>query len=91
MTRANDEIPHYYVEHSIDMGNALTWLRETNASRSVDDRLVSGALVLRGVALALRKHGKLNAVWRAGEAIPSEKPITLQPVMEQIRVGLQPV
>ena len=73
MTRANDEIPHYYVEHSIDMGNALTWLRETNASASVNERLVSGALVLRAVALALRKHKLLNATWQGTEATPSEE------------------
>ncbi len=72
MTRANDEIPHYYVEHSIDMATALAWLRETNASLSVSERLVSGVLVLRAVALALRKHKKLNATWQGGEAVLSE-------------------
>ncbi|MGB8222454.1 MAG: dihydrolipoamide acetyltransferase family protein [Polyangiales bacterium] len=73
MTRANHEIPHYYVEQTIDMGNALDWLRETNASSSIGERLVSGVLVLRAVARALRKHGKLNAIWRGGEAVPSEE------------------
>ena len=73
MTRANDEIPHYYVEHSLDMGNALAWLRETNASLGVSERLVSGVLVLRAVALALRKHKKLNATWHGGEAVLSEE------------------
>jgi pyruvate dehydrogenase E2 component (dihydrolipoamide acetyltransferase) len=71
MTRANDEIPHYYVEHTIDMGNALAWLHETNASLSVSERLVSGVLVLRAVARALEKHKKLNATWQGGEAKPS--------------------
>jgi pyruvate dehydrogenase E2 component (dihydrolipoamide acetyltransferase) len=73
MTRANDEIPHYYVEHTIDMGNALRWLRETNAALGVSERLVSGVLVLRAVARALRKHEKLNATWQGGEAVPSEE------------------
>ena len=73
MTRANDEIPHYYVEHSIDMGASLDWLRETNATRSVGERLVSGVLVLRAVALALRKHRLLNATWQGGEAVPSDE------------------
>jgi pyruvate dehydrogenase E2 component (dihydrolipoamide acetyltransferase) len=73
MTRANDEIPHYYVEHTSDMGNALTWLKQTNASLGVNQRLVSGVLVLRAVALALRKHRKLNATWQHGEAVPSEE------------------
>jgi len=71
MTRANDEIPHYYVEQSIDMGRALDWLRETNAARSVSERLVSGVLVLRAVAKALRKQAALNATWQAGEVVPS--------------------
>ena len=73
MTRANDEIPHYYVEHTIDMGNALAWLRETNASLGVSERLVAGVLVLRAVARALRKHKQLNATWQGGEAVPSEE------------------
>ncbi len=73
MTRANDEIPHYYVEQSIDMGNALAWLRKSNASVSVNERLVSGVLVLRAVALALRKHKSLNATWQGGQAVPSEE------------------
>ena len=71
MTRANDEIPHYYVEQSIDMGSALAWLRESNASLSVNERLVSGVLVLRAVALALRKHKLLNATWQGADAVQS--------------------
>ena len=73
MTRANDEIPHYYVSHTIDMGNALEWLGTANASLGVDERLVSGVLVLRAVALALKKHKNLNAIWQAGEAVPSNE------------------
>jgi pyruvate dehydrogenase E2 component (dihydrolipoamide acetyltransferase) len=70
MSRANDEIPHYYVEHTIDMGSALAWLRDTNASLGVSERLVSGVLVLRAVALALRKHKQLNATWQDGQVVP---------------------
>ena len=33
---------------------------------------MSGALVLRAVAKALKKHKKLNAVWQGGEAVPSK-------------------
>ncbi|MGB8329451.1 MAG: dihydrolipoamide acetyltransferase family protein [Polyangiales bacterium] len=72
MTRANDEIPHYYVEQTIDMGNALDWLRQVNASVSVGARLVAGVLVLRAVARALRKHGKLNATWQGAALVPNE-------------------
>ena len=32
----------------------------------------------------------LEALQKDGEAIPTDKPLTLEPVMEQIRVALQP-
>ena len=72
MTRANDEIPHYYVEHTIDMGPALEWIRAKNASLSVNERLVSGVLFLRTVARALRKHPQFNATWQAGKVVQSD-------------------
>jgi pyruvate dehydrogenase E2 component (dihydrolipoamide acetyltransferase) len=72
MTRANDEIPHYYVEHTIDMGPALEWIRAKNASLSVNERLVSGVLFLRAVARALRKHPQFNATWQAGKVVQSD-------------------
>jgi pyruvate dehydrogenase E2 component (dihydrolipoamide acetyltransferase) len=72
MTRANDEIPHYYVEHTIDMGRALAWLQETNASRGVGERLVYGVVVLRAVANALRRHPELNATWKGDRVVQSE-------------------
>ncbi|MGD8317395.1 MAG: dihydrolipoamide acetyltransferase family protein [Myxococcales bacterium] len=69
MSRANQEIPHYYVEHTIDMKATLDWLREQNASAGVEERLVPGVLVLRAVALALRKHPALNATWENGATV----------------------
>jgi pyruvate dehydrogenase E2 component (dihydrolipoamide acetyltransferase) len=69
MTRANDEIPHYYVEHTIDMGPALEWLRAKNATSSLDQRLLSGVLFVRSVAHALRKHPQLNATWQGSDVV----------------------
>ena len=34
--------------------------------------------------------GYLEALRKDGEPIPTDKPLTLEPVMEQIRVALQP-
>jgi pyruvate dehydrogenase E2 component (dihydrolipoamide acetyltransferase) len=73
MSRANQEIPHYYVEQTIDMHEALAWLRQTNASASIDERLVPGVLVLRAVALALRKHKAFNATWENRTAVEREE------------------
>jgi pyruvate dehydrogenase E2 component (dihydrolipoamide acetyltransferase) len=73
MARANQDIPHYYVEQTIDMAPALEWLREANASLGVGERMVPGVLVLRAVARALRKHKALNATWEEGRAVPREE------------------
>jgi pyruvate dehydrogenase E2 component (dihydrolipoamide acetyltransferase) len=73
MARANQDIPHYYVEQTIDMAPALEWLREANASLGVGERMVPGVLVLRALARALRKHKALNATWEEGRAVPREE------------------
>ncbi|HEU0079550.1 MAG TPA: 2-oxo acid dehydrogenase subunit E2, partial [Longimicrobiaceae bacterium] len=50
------------------------WLEEQNTRRTAEDRLLPAALVLRAVALALRRYPELNGFWtdgafRAGEAV----------------------
>lgn len=72
MSRANQEIPHYYLEKRIDLSNAMEWLRETNKVRSVKDRLLPVALFLRATALALDLHPTLNAVWDQGVQVQNE-------------------
>lgn len=56
MARSKREIPHYYLATDIDMSKALTWLKEVNAVRAPDARLLPAALALKAVALAARKH-----------------------------------
>ncbi len=72
MARSKREIPHFYLSTTIDMHRAMTWLADENARRPVTDRLLYGVLLVRAVALALREVPELNAVWRGGEAVPSE-------------------
>ena len=72
MTRANDEIPHYYVSQTIDMGKALEYVGTHNATQSLEERLVPGVLLMRAVSRALERHGELNAVWRGGEPQTSD-------------------
>jgi len=74
MARSKREIPHYYLATTIDMHRALSWLADQNEQRPVADRLLSGILVLKAVALALRKVPELNGTWEqdcfvAGSAI----------------------
>lgn len=66
MSRANREIPHYYLETKIDMRKALAWLAETNKQRSVKQRLLPVALYIKAVAKAAAEVPQLNAYWEDG-------------------------
>lgn len=69
MVRSKREIPHYYLSTTIDMHNALVWLAQQNEKRSITDRLLPGVLLVKAVALALRKVPELNAVWEGDHAV----------------------
>jgi len=71
MARSKREIPHYYLSTTIDMGRAMTWLKEENLKRPVTDRLLYGVLLIKAVALALRQVPELNALWKENAAIQS--------------------
>lgn len=73
MSRANREIPHYYLSTTIDVRRALDWLASENARRPVADRMLYGALLLKAVALALRRYPEFNGFWVDGRAQPSDR------------------
>jgi pyruvate dehydrogenase E2 component (dihydrolipoamide acetyltransferase) len=70
MSRAKREIPHYYLSTSIDMFTAERWLRTENEKRSVAERLLMIALLLKAVASALRDVPELNGYWVDGAYRP---------------------
>jgi pyruvate dehydrogenase E2 component (dihydrolipoamide acetyltransferase) len=72
MSRANREIPHYYVATTIDLTHTRQWLDAENTRRRVPERLLMAALLTKAVALAVRDHRELNTTWQAGEATPSD-------------------
>lgn len=72
MGRSKREIPHYYLSHDIDLAAASAWLEQTNAQRDPAGRLLIGALFLKAIALALRKHGAFNGFYLDGAFTPSE-------------------
>jgi pyruvate dehydrogenase E2 component (dihydrolipoamide acetyltransferase) len=72
MARSKREIPHYYLATTIDVARVTTWLAEENLRRSVAERYLSGVLLIKAVALALREVPELNSVWRGAEAVRSE-------------------
>jgi pyruvate dehydrogenase E2 component (dihydrolipoamide acetyltransferase) len=60
MARSKREIPHYYLATTIDLQNALSWLRTANDRRPVSERLLPAALLLKATALAARDVPALN-------------------------------
>ncbi|MFF5187342.1 2-oxo acid dehydrogenase subunit E2 [Streptomyces sp. NPDC000345] len=63
MSRANREIPHYYLSTTVDMGAAMDWLHEHNRRSPVGERLLPAALLLKAGALAAREVPELNGFW----------------------------
>ncbi|MEU9760344.1 dihydrolipoamide acetyltransferase family protein [Streptomyces sp. NPDC047987] len=64
MSRANREIPHYYLSTTIDLAAAMAWMRDRNACSPVQERLVPAALLLKSVALAARQVPQMNGYWK---------------------------
>ena len=73
MSRSKREIPHYYLESSVDLGPALAWLRERNAELPPAARLVPAALLLAATARAARAVPALNGHWVGEAARPADR------------------
>lgn len=71
MSRSKREIPHYYLSHDVDLSAATAWLEKTNAAREPADRLLMGAVFLKAIALALKKHQAFNGFYKEGGFTPS--------------------
>ena len=64
MARSKREIPHYYLEHQVDVTACEHWLMEQNASRPPGNRLLMGALAIKAVALAAHRFPAFNGFYR---------------------------
>ncbi len=67
MTRSKREIPHYYLEHQVDVTSAEQWVSTVNATRAPDDRLLFGAVAIKCVAMAVRRFPVFNGFYRDGK------------------------
>jgi len=72
MARSKREIPHYYLNSTIDMRCALDWLAAENAKRPVTKRLLYSALLIRAVALAIHEVPEVNGFWLEGGFKPGD-------------------
>lgn len=66
MTRSKHEIPHYYLEHEIDLQAADDWLRARNADCDPGDRILMGALFIKAAAMAARDVKGMNGQYGDG-------------------------
>ena len=71
MARSNREIPHYYLSTQIDMSVALDWLQGFNQKRSIENRVLPAALLLKAVARGLVQVPELNGFWVDDQLKPS--------------------
>jgi len=71
MARSKREIPHYYLEHQVDVTSCEQWLTRTNALRPPDERLLMAAVAAKSVALAARHFTLFNGFYRDGKYEPA--------------------
>ena len=63
MARSKREIPHLYLATTIDMSRPLAWLAAENERRSVSERLLPLALLLKVIAHAVGEVPDVNGYW----------------------------
>ena len=63
MSHSKREIPHYYLAKTIDLDRAMRWLEATNGQRSIAQRILPAALLIKATALAVREVPEVNGHW----------------------------
>ncbi len=71
MSRSKREIPHYYLAETISLQIALDWLQQRNADLPITERLLPAVLLLKAVAMALKRTPQLNGFYRDGQFYPN--------------------
>jgi pyruvate dehydrogenase E2 component (dihydrolipoamide acetyltransferase) len=66
MSRSKREIPHYYLATDIDLTTVSAWLTQVNATLAPDRRILLSAVLVKAVALALRRAPAFNGFFRDG-------------------------
>ncbi|MGE5170184.1 MAG: dihydrolipoamide acetyltransferase family protein [Rudaea sp.] len=70
MARAKREIPHYYLATDVPLERATRWLAARNDGRPITERVLMAALLVKAVALALRRYPEFNGHYRDGAFVP---------------------
>lgn len=83
MARSKREIPHYYLTDTVDLTAAEEFVATVNAERPPENRILLGALFIKAVALAARKHKEFNGhfenqAFNAAEAVHAGMAINIR-------------
>ncbi len=71
MARSKREVPHYYLDTTIDVSAAAAWLERTNLERPVAERLVMATLLFTATARAVARVPEMNGFYVDGQFTPS--------------------
>lgn len=72
MARSKREIPHYYLQRTIDLGATRAWLTEANRQRPVEERILPAAVLLAAVARAAARTPRMNGFWVDDQLVTAE-------------------
>jgi pyruvate dehydrogenase E2 component (dihydrolipoamide acetyltransferase) len=72
MARSKREIPHYYLRTTVELTDALAWIRERNRELPVGERILPAALFLRATAIAAGQVSALNGFWEDDHFVPAQ-------------------
>ena len=70
MTRSKREIPHYYLNSTIDFETASIWLEAHNRNKPPPERLLPATLLIKASARALAEVPQLNGCFENGAFRP---------------------
>ncbi|HUI25655.1 MAG TPA: dihydrolipoamide acetyltransferase family protein [Candidatus Kryptonia bacterium] len=72
MADAMREIPHFYTTAEVDMGDAVRLRASLELSGVVSQPVTVTHILIKAVALALRRHPRVNAAWADGAVLFNE-------------------
>lgn len=72
MARSKREIPHYYLEHQVDVTACEQWLAQKNVTLPPENRLLFGALPIKAAAAAARRFPAFNGFYRDNKFEPAQ-------------------
>jgi pyruvate dehydrogenase E2 component (dihydrolipoamide acetyltransferase) len=72
MARSKKEIPHFYLQSTIDLKASMEWLAAHNTGRSSTDRVLPAALLLRATVRAALAVPELNGFYVDGSFAAAE-------------------